>query len=553
MALLETDSLTFHYPDEKEPALDSLSLHVEAGEFVVLCGPSGCGKTTLLRMLKHEIAPAGEVGGQIKYEGKQLEEHSKEKRAREIAMVFQDPENQIVMDEVMQELVFGMENLGFPTDMMRKRVAEMTHFFGLEPWLHRKTHEISGGQKQMLNLASVLLLNPRILLLDEPTAQLDPVAAKEFISMVHRLNQEFGLTVLMVEHRLEELFSLADRAVMMREGRILYDDKPREVAKQIWTQEDQGLRHYLPAITNLYLEEENDFRANSIPLTVKEGKEWVRTLSPFAETPIKTATAPEKPLLKANNIRFQYEKDRETVLDNLKLDVYPNDLLAVVGGNGSGKSTFLKIIAGLLKPQVGKVIFQGKKLKKPQPEEIAYLPQNPKLYFLHDTVKSEMFEVAAKFGVQEAESKIERLTVDLGISELLNRHPYDLSGGELQKAALACVLLQEPKVLLVDEPTKGLDPVAKRHFGERLTRLHEKGITIVMVTHDVEFAAKNATRCAMVFEGQIAVTGFPGEFFKDNIFYTTVINRITRDSQVPEVLTLEEAREIWRIREPFSV
>ncbi|HEX7066275.1 MAG TPA: ATP-binding cassette domain-containing protein [Bacillales bacterium] len=552
MALLETDGLTFHYPDGDRPALDGVSLALEPGEFVVLCGPSGCGKTTLLRMLKKEIAPAGEAGGRILYKGKQLGDHSKEKQARDIAMVFQDPENQIVMDEVMQELVFGMENLGFSTDVMRKRVAEMAHFFGLEPWLHRRTHEISGGQKQMLNLASVLLLNPRVLLLDEPTAQLDPVAAKDFIHMVHRLNQEFGLTVLMVEHRLEELFPLADRAVMMREGYILYDDEPRKVAGQIWEQEDQELRHYLPAMANLYLEQEYDLNAKRVPLTVREGREWVRTVPYTGETSKKTAKTVEKPLLKAKNVRFQYEKGGNMVLENLNLNVYPDELLAVVGGNGSGKSTLLKMMAGLLKPQVGKIVYQGKKLKKQPLQDIAYLPQNPKLYFLHDTVEAEMEEAASRFG-QETQGKIERLTMDFGISGLIKRHPYDLSGGEMQKAALVCVLLQEPKVLLVDEPTKGLDPVAKQHFGELLTRLHSEEVTIVMVSHDVEFAAKYATRCAMMFEGEITVTGSPGEFFKGNNFYTTMINRITRDSPVPEVLTLEEARKTWRIHDSFSV
>lgn len=550
MALLAANNLTFRYSDAETPALDGLSLTVEPGEFVLLCGPSGCGKTTLLRLLKSEISPEGEMGGSILYDDRPLDHHPKEKLAREIGMVFQDPENQIVMDEVLPELVFGLENLGFSTEAMRKRVAEMVHFFGLEAWLHRKTYEISGGQKQMLNLASVLLLNPRLLLLDEPTAQLDPVAAKEFINMVHRLNREFGITVLMVEHRLEELFSFADRTVMMQDGRIAYDGKPRETVRGIWMQKDDRLHEYLPSIARLYLENNDVVNTANLPLTVREGRKWIETLSMMGRgTSEPSIPASETPLLKAKNIRFQYEKDGDKILDQLSLNVYRNELLTVVGGNGSGKSTLLKVLAGLLTPQVGKITYRGEKIKKQRPQTIAYLPQNPKLYFLRDTLEAELHEIAAKFRVEDPQGNIVRLTEHFGISRLLHRHPYDLSGGEMQKAALACVLLQKPEVLLIDEPTKGLDPVAKRHFGELLQQLHRDGLTIVMVSHDVAFAAKFATRCAMMFQGEITAVEPTGDFFKGNTFYTTVIDRMTRNSGVPEVLTLEEARKTWHVHD----
>lgn len=547
--ILEVENLNFRYPNEHAAVLDDVSFSVKSGEFVVLCGPSGCGKTTLLRMIKQEIAPAGERRGRMLFQHKDYEHHDHGSSLREIGMVFQDPENQIVMDEVMQELVFGLENLGLSTSVMRKRVAEMVHFFGLEPLLHRKTFELSGGQKQLVNLASVILLHPKLLLLDEPTAQLDPVAAKEFIDMVYRLNREFGITVLLVEHRLEEVFALADRVLMMNGGKITHDGNPREVLRQVWEQKDHPLVAYLPVIATLYFENESDVKTEEIPLTVREGRSWVRTLSFGAVRKKEQLDKMDRkePLLTAKNLCFQYEKDVKPVLQHLSFEVRERELLTIVGGNGSGKSTLLKVLSGLLKPQRGRITYRGRKLDKYQREKLAYLPQNPKLYFLQDTVKKELETISEAKTHTVGGKNIEELLAYLDITHVLERHPYDLSGGEMQKAALACVLLQQPEVLLVDEPTKGLDPVSKRLFGELLHWLNKDGLTIILVTHDVEFAANYATRCAMMFEGEITTSAPAGEFFKDNTFYTTVINRITRDGSLPEVLTLEEARSRWRV------
>lgn len=551
MALLEAKNITFHYPDQQRKAINQISLHVEQGEFIVLCGPSGSGKSTLLKLLKREVAPHGNLTGNIFFQNQPLSNFSSEQLAGKIGMVFQDPENQIVMDQVMEELVFGLENIGIPTDEMRKKVAEMIHFFGLDSFLDKKTYELSGGQKQILNLASVLLMEPQVLLLDEPTAQLDPVAAKDFIGMLHRMNEEFGITVIIAEHRLEELFALADRVLVLEQGIKIHDGPPRKIIQEIGWDSLNNMYSYLPGSALLYLEHTNTVKEEEIPLTIKEGKRWVEKLQ--IETKKYHIETPSfsDPLITMKEIDFQYERKQKKILDDLSMEVYEGEWLSIVGANGTGKSTLLRIMAGLQKQQHGVVSFKGKKVKGPLPIEIGYLPQNPKLFFLQDTILCELTEIARKLNLADPETKITPLLETFHLTDLKDRHPYDVSGGEIQKAALAGVMLSDPSILLIDEPTKGLDPEAKIELGNLLKSLQKNGLTIVMVTHDIEFAAQYATRIAMMFKGNITVTAPPDKFFRGNAFYTTVINRITRGSHVSDVLTVEEARRVWHVLGTF--
>lgn len=547
MALLEAKNITFHYPDQPRKAIDNISFQIEQGEFIVLCGPSGSGKSTLLRLLKREIAPHGKWTGDLFFQNQAISHFSSEQLAQSIGMVFQDQENQIVMDQVMEELVFGLENIGTPTDEMRKKVAEMIHFFGLENLLHKRTHELSGGQKQLLNLASVLLMEPQVLLLDEPTAQLDPIAAKDFIGMLHRMNEEFGITVIIAEHRLEELFALADRVLVLEQGKKKHDGSPRKIIREIGMNPSNNMYSYLPSSALLYLEQAHAIKEEEIPLTIKEGKRWVGKLKiETIQQDVETPSFP-KPLVTMKGIDFQYERNQKKILDNLSMEIYEGEWFSIVGANGTGKSTLLRIMAGLQKPQRGGVVYKGKKVKGPLPIEMGYLPQNPKLFFLQETILDELTEIAKKQNLADREAKINHLLETFNLTELKNRHPYDISGGEVQKAALAGVMLSNPSILLIDEPTKGLDPEAKRRLGNLLKALQKNGLTIVMVTHDIEFAAQYATRCGMMFQGNITVTASPDKFFRGNAFYTTVINRITRGSHVPDVLTVEEARKVWHV------
>ncbi len=549
MALLEAKNISFKYPDESVPVLKNISFTVEPGEFIVLCGPSGSGKSTLLRLLKREIAPHGTKEGDFYLENQPITKASAEQVAKQIGMVFQDPENQIVMDKVLEELVFGMENMGMSTEEMRKKVAEIVHFFGLEHLLERKTYELSGGQKQLINLAAVLLMEPKILLLDEPTSQLDPVAAREFIGMLQTMNEELGITVIIAEHRLEELFGIADRALVLDKGELMDFDTPRKVIEKLGSTINHPMYRYLPSPARLFLEHASIREGEMIPLSVKEGKQWLMGLHVTENKHHDIEQVYNKELLSLKKVDFQYAKDSGKVLDSLSLTVYEGEWLTIVGANGTGKSTLLKVMAGLDKVQRGTITYKGKKVNKQLPEEIGFLPQNPKLFFLHDTIEDELEEIIKKYQVTSGKVRMEELLTTFNLSSLKKRHPYDVSGGEMQKAALAGVLLRTPKLLLVDEPTKGLDPEAKQSFGELLKQLQQQGLTIVMVTHDIEFAAKFSTRCAMMFQGSITIEAQVRSFFQGNAFYTTVMNRMTRGSYVPNALTVEEACATWSVQE----
>jgi energy-coupling factor transport system ATP-binding protein len=549
MALIELRDVSFIYPTADKPAIDDFSLSVEKGQFVVLFGASGSGKSTVLRMLKKEIQPHGRLKGEILINGQSIGEE--DEPLSQVGFVFQDPENQVVADDVLHEVVFGLENKGVMTNEMRSRVAEMVHFFGFKSLLHRKMHELSGGMKQQINLASVLLMQPDILILDEPTAQLDPVSAREFLDMLGRLNEEFGMTIILAEHRLDDVFMMADKIVLLKNGKCIVEGEPRQVIETIWNTQEQP---FAPSIPALYLSTVKKENRSEIPLTVKEGRNWIQELKLMGSSK-ENGTHNEivaKKLLEVRDLHFRYRKEGETVLNELDFTLNKGDLYALLGGNGSGKSTLLKILIGILKPTHGKITFLDKALKSWKPIEIArtvgYLPQNPKIFFVHDTVEKEIQDTMQKWSMTN-QQEVDHLLQRLGISQLLHSHPYDLSGGELQKAALACVLLRKPEILILDEPTKGLDPISKESFSKILLDLKKEGMTVVMSTHDIEFAAQNATKCGMMFQGNITSENEPKEFFKRNFFYTTMVQRLFRHHPNNEIVTLEEAISLCKLIE----
>lgn len=547
MAQLKVENLTFKYPGENATVLDDVSFEVASGDFVVICGPSGCGKTTLLKLLKKELQPVGNLTGQVSYMGQKLDETDERILIEEIGMVFQDPDNQIVLDEVLQEIVFAMENLNYRHFEMQKRVAEMVSYFGVEDLLYEKPSSLSGGQKQLINLLSALLLRPKILLLDEPTSQLDPVAAKELLAILEKINTEMGTTIIIVEHRLEELFSVADQVLMMSHGKIVERGLGQAVARSCAAESTHPFHLYTPSFTRLFMARET--RLLEAPLTVKAARKWLNEScvdSVFKTYPETAGQREGSNVIEVKDLHFRYEKEAAFVLNRLNLQIHQGEYFALVGGNGSGKTTLLKACMGLVKAQRGKVILNGEKVRPKQIyENIAYLPQNPKTYFIHDTIGEEMMHVVKSKVIENGSERVDDLLNYFEIAHLRARHPYDCSGGEMQRAVLACLLLGQPEILFIDEPTKGLDPVAKDKFASLLNDLHEAGLTIVMVTHDIEFTAKHASRCAILFNGNISAMGRPDELFKENYFYTTAINRATRDVVGLNALTLEEAYKKW--------
>ena len=529
MAHFKIENLSFSYPAARgKESLHDVSLTIHKGEYVVLCGKSGSGKTTLLRHLKSVLAPHGKKSGEILFNGTPMQQVSQRDQSAKIGYVMQNPDDQIVTDKVWHELAFGLESLGVDQKTMRARVSEMACYFGIADWFHRDVANLSGGQKQLLNLASIMAMQPEVLILDEPTSQLDPIAASDFLNTVRKINIELGTTVIITEHRLEDIFPYADRAIVMDSGKVIADDTPRKIGKLLWEQ-GNDMFAAMPTPVRVFYGAGGE---GDCPLTVREGRNWLSKA--FTEVP-KTTAFPadpmeeeiEKPALSLKELWFRYEKDSPDILRGVSAEVPVGSLYAIVGGNGAGKSTTLKAICGICKPYRGSVKVFGKPVNKYKSSELfggclAMLPQDPKSLFVKKTVREDLEEMT------KDKALIDEIAATCQIESLLGSHPYDLSGGEQQRAALAKVLLTQPKLLLLDEPTKGIDSFFKETLAIILCKLKEQGVTIVMVSHDVEFCARYADLVSMFFDGQILTTDTPRRFFGANSFYTTAANRMSR-------------------------
>ena len=580
MALFEIRNLTFTYPDQEKPALTDLNFSLKQGEFLVVCGKSGCGKSTLLRHFKTAMAPYGERKGQILFEGRELDAVSVREQGARIGYVLQSPDNQLVTDKVWHELAFGLENLGYETGTIRLRVAEMASFFGIQTWFEKNVEELSGGQKQLLNLAAVMAMQPDLLVLDEPTSQLDPLAAGDFLVTLRKINAELGTTILLIEHRLEEVLAYADRVLVMENGGILALDTPEKLPSLI---RENDMFQAMPVPMRIF--EELSGEGDS-PVTVREGREWLegwreqqktsvsnqknRTegVEKWSDTPVsrniepqndskpsffgglreriftKEETRQSQPVLEARDVWFRYEKELPDVVRDLNLKVQKGELYCLLGGNGTGKSTTLRLLGRIRKPYRGKLFLNGKELGTYREGELygkllGILPQNPQSLFVKDTVEKDLREMSGDTGrLRDVIEKTE-------IGHLLGSHPYDLSGGEQQRAALAKVLLLDPEIILLDEPTKGLDGFYKKKLAQILKGLTAEGKTILMVSHDIEFCAEYGDTCALFFHGSVVTSAPAREFFAGNSFYTTAANRMAR-KWYPDAVTAKDVIERCR-------
>ena len=540
------ENLSFSYPTSKDKkSLDNVSLKIEKGEYIVLCGKSGSGKTTLLRHLKTVLTPHGKRTGEIYFNDTELKDVDNRQQSSKIGYVMQNPDDQIVTDKVWHELAFGLESLGCNQKTMRSRVAEMACYFGIQDWFHRDVAVLSGGQKQLLNLASIMAMQPEVLILDEPTSQLDPIAASDFLNTVRKINTELGTTVIITEHRLEDIFPYADRAIVMDNGKIIADDTPRNIGRLLFEQNN-------PMFTAMPTPVRVFYNANGngdCPLTVREGRSWLNkefsTEPEIKEIPCRNIDEEiENPALSLKELWFRYEKDTPDILRGVSLEVPSGTISAIVGGNGAGKSTTLKAICGICKVYRGKIKIFGKSVNKFKSGElfrncVSMLPQDPKSLFVKNKVSDELSEMT------KDKNKINEVAEICQITDLLENHPYDLSGGEQQRVALGKVLLTEPKILLLDEPTKGMDSFFKETFATVLNKLKNQGITILMVSHDVEFCAKYADRVSMFFDGQVLTTDTPQKFFGGNSFYTTASNRMSKHV-FTNAITAENVVELYR-------
>ena len=563
MEIFKIRDLIFKYPLKDTPALNGVNLSINQGEFIVICGKSGCGKSTLLRQLKTTLTPHGQRDGEVLFNSKPIEEISMRTQAADIGYVLQSPDNQIVTDKVWHELAFGLESLGYDNNTIRLRVAEMASFFGIQTWFMRNVTELSGGQKQLLNLASIMAMQPKVLILDEPTSQLDPIAARDFLETIKKINRELGITIIMSEHHLEEVFNMADRVIVMENGEIIADDKPTLVGKKL-KEMNHNMFISMPSAMKIYSKVENDL---TCPITVRDGRNWIDRLLNEKEVNhtelqgkiIESEDKNQNIIISGDNLSlkksilkkrseinsdiairlkdvwFKYDKNEPDVIKDLSLEIKKGQFHCIVGGNGTGKTTALSIISGINKHYRGKVEIFGKDIKKYNSMELfrnrlAVLPQNPQVLFVKKSVELDLYEALSglKLTKEEKLKRVSKIASLVEIENLLLMHPYDLSGGEQQRAALAKVLLLEPQILLLDEPTKGIDGHFKIKLANILRKLQSDGMTIVMVSHDIEFCAEYADKCSLFFDGNIVTSDTTNKFFSGNSFYTTAANRISR-------------------------
>lgn len=520
MEILSCKNVAFKYNESTDYALSDCTFSVKKGEKIMLCGASGSGKSTLLRLLKRELSPRGELSGNITLMGKDRSELSDRESAEKIGFVMQNPDSQTVCDKVSAELAFGLESFGVKSGEIQSRVGEMAAFFGIEPLYDRDISTLSGGQKQLVALCSVMVTDPDILLLDEPTAQLDPVAARELLGILDRLNKEMGVTIIIAEHDPEELFDSCDKILYLAKGKTEFFGTPDLTAKYFV---ENALEGFLPETAKAFAG-----LCDELPLNVRQGRAKLEKLgvSDIPKQVVTTAESTESYALQCKNLWQRYEKNSPDILKGCDLGIRKGECYGLLGSNGGGKSTLLRVICGLCKPYMGAVSLFGKKQKVYKNgslfrEMLAFLPQEPVTMFVKESVRDDLLQSGDKAAVENVAQR-------MGIEHLLDRHPWDLSGGEIQKCAFAKILLADPKIIVLDECTKGTDSFAKKALGDTLLSLKAEGRTILLVTHDLEFAAQYCDRCGLLFDGKIAAEDNAVEFFSHNRFYTTAAARLTR-------------------------
>ena len=539
-SIIEINNLSFKYNQADSYALSNINLEVKEGELVLICGPSGCGKTTLLKHIKNLLKGQGSAEGEVRFKGCEIDSLPKKDLVSRLGYVFQNPDNQIVCDNPITEMAFGLENLGVEPQEIRRRIAEMASYFGLVKDLYKDVNTLSGGWKQILNLASVMAMQPDVLLLDEPTSMLDPVSCGEFFSIVNKLNKELGLTIIIVEHNLESLYAMADRVCYMEDGKLEICDSPENVANYL-IENNKKMLKALPASAIIYKDLDRSFMTDTkLPLNVRDARSFLKdylyayenskgsayTAKAFSVNKINT-----EPVLTAKSLFFRYNKKDDDILKDVSLSVNKGEFLSIHGDNGCGKTTLLKVLAGINKAYSGKL----------KTEKCAYLPQNQLLVFVKDDIHADILYVADKNNIDHRliGDMIEKYEFFHDVPKFYGRNPLDLSCGEQQRLALFKMMLTSPEILLLDEPTKSLDSFSKEHLAGLLTELKAKGTTIVMVSHDLDFSAKYADNCAFVFDGTIISKTDPLSFFTTNHFYTTTSHRIA-NGIVKDVVNLEQ-------------
>ncbi|MDD3852876.1 MAG: ATP-binding cassette domain-containing protein [Syntrophomonadaceae bacterium] len=554
MAAIKVDNLTYQYANSSFPALQSINLEVQAGEFVLLAGGSGSGKTSLLRAINGAIPHyyAGFIKGEVYLDNQAVSSLDHRQRVQTAGLLHQDAESQLVMNSVAAEIAFGMENMGMPLKIMRRRLTELNSALNLTRDNHKRTADLSAGQKQRVALAALLAMQPKILLLDEPTSQVDPVAAEEILTIIRRLNEDTGITVIMAEQRLERCLHLADRFIVMENGQIKGDFKNADNMAR-WAIENNC--PFVPPVPRVFALAGHP----SIPVTVKEGRQLLRGLRTFTNVAEhKDDLSVIKPIssdyiVEINKVSYTYPHGSKA-LRQIDFKLPAQAVTALIGDNGAGKTTLLKHVIGLIKPDRGKVTVIGRDTRYLDVEDLAsdvgYLSQQPDDYLFLPTVREEISFSRRKLGRGEAETE-EQLIHRLGLLEYLECNPRDLSTGQRQRVALASILISQPEILLLDEPTRGMDYNLKAELGEILKGLVQNGVTVLLVSHDNEFIAEYADEVALMAAGEVIAQGPTSEILSGSLYYAPQVNRLFNGLYEQEVLTIGQGVELlqkYRVR-----
>lgn len=550
--MIEINNFTFYYGDASQPSLRDINLYIQDGEYVLVNGPSGSGKSSLCRCLNGLIPHfyGGKISGNVTIQGLDVMSHSTKEMSTKVGIVFQNPENQLITIDVEREIAFGLENLALPRELIAKRIEESLDTVGISELRYRQIQTLSGGEKQKVAIAAILALHPAILVMDEPTSQLDPRSAEEVLNLVERLNNELGITVILIEHRLERVLHYADRLIVMHEGRIAADGHPREI---LGNQDPSGVFISRPPIIELAQKiRSKGMDINEIPLTVKEARSALNGIFQGCVKPTirSNGTNSGREIIQVNKLWFAYN-DNHAVLKNINLVIREGEFIAIMGKNGSGKTTLVKHFNGLLKPIKGKVAIDGTDTRKATVAELArkigFVLQNPNDHLFADTTEEEIAFTLKNLGFKSniAKERIEYVLDKFNLERYRTTYPRSLSGGEGQRVALASVIVAEPKVLILDEPTRGMEHGSKMQLMDFLDRYRKNGNAVILVTHDVEIVAEYADRVILLSEGEILADDEKRHVLSGGLFFSPQINRLMQafgKYGVPDdILTVSEA------------
>lgn len=536
MTSIEVNDLYYKYPSEEKWTIKGLNFKVNQGEFILIVGESGSSKSTLGKILTG-AAPnfyGGTIGGEVLFNGLNLNNMSHKERAKSITMVFQDPEKQLVMNKVHREIAFGLENVGIPSCEIKRRVFESLQFLNILDLWNRDINSLSGGQKQKVAIASALSYTPSCIILDEPTSQLDPASSEETINVIKKINVELGITVIVIEQRIGRWFDEADKIGLMQEGSMIYFGKRQEYYKESSLYAKAFLPSYLKLFKSLKAAEApNDFKASRKIL--EDNLNWFN----LKEVGFSYKKYPET-AVKIEKLEVKY--DDFIALNNINLNISKGDFHCILGANGAGKSTLLKSIMGLL-PYKGNIKINNEDIKKicrsNLGKSVGYVSQNPNDYITRDSVYEELQFTLDNYGIED-HAEINAILEKLKLMEFKNKNPRDLSGGQRQRVAIASILVLKPNILILDEPTRGMDSEALTSLGEILLKLQSEGTTIILVTHDIEFAAAFGNSFSLMFNGEITTTGNINTVLKNGIYYTTAINKLFRNTNY-DIYSLKQA------------